>query len=316
MKPTNATARIRKPLICALTAVILAAPVLGHARWGGGLSSRIETVKSNTSTLITNVREKAPIQSIAEKVQNGSPDIFADIKDMNVLDQLKQTMGMIRQMQTEYEYFTGGSGCSAICAGFRSRIKYILNDFLNLASEIPALSSRQDLLENLQRMSVVIDYVPPRPLYLMWQTVGAQMQQLESTVSDIRQMLASLPPLLEPARYGFQAVSSGNLNRAPSGEVCEWAVEESEPKFELIRESLNMSAWVLKKSADLIPDVSIEAEGGASAGAGVANATASATVGVKPTDVLKSLLKLIAWVPEGTSWTIKMNILYAKAICT
>ena len=234
-----------------------------------------------------------------------------------MLEQLKQTMGMFRQMQKEYQYFTGGEGCAATCASFRSRLKNTLNDTLALAVDIPALNSQEDVLENLQRMSVMIDYVPPRALYLMWQTIGAKMAQLESTVGTIRQTLDSMPPLLDPATFGPNTLVGGGVNAVQSAQsrVCEWSAQQNTPNLDLIQGRLELMGWELEKSASLIPDLIVKGEGGASAGAAVANATASASVGVKPTDTLKLALNLLALIPERINWAIKLNVLRAKVIC-
>lgn len=312
-----ATIRIRKTALCAVTVIALTAPALASAGWGSGLGSRITTVKTNASTLITNARENAPVPSLLSRAQGAAPEVFESIKDMHVLEQLQQTMGMVRQMQTEYTYFSGGEGCAATCASFRNSLKMTLNDVLALATEVPALNSQSDLLENLQRMSVMIDYMPPRALYLMWQTIGAKMEELEATVGGIRQTLASLPPLIDPATFGpnIMGASAGNTRATSQGRVCQWIAQDNKPVLDLIQARLEMTAWKLEKSASLIPDLSVKAEGGASAGAAVANGTASAAVGVKPTDGLKLALKLIALVPARINWAIKLNRLRAGVIC-
>lgn len=316
MTLTSTTSRIRKTAICAVTTLALALPGLAAAGWGDNLKSRARTVKSNASTLVTNVRDKAPLRNLANNAQGSVVEVFDSIKGMHVLEQLNQTMGMVKQMQAEYEYFTGGEGCAATCASFRSRLKYTLDDFLSLAVEIPALNSQADLLENLQRMAVLIDYVPPRALYLMWQTMGAKMDELEAAAEGIRQTLASLPPLVDPATFGPNILNSAaNGANAVHDGICEWSDQANKPMLDLIQARLEMTAWQLEKSASLIPSLEVKAEGGASAGAAVANGTASAGVGIKPTDAIKMALNLIAAVPQRINWAIKLNTLRAKVIC-
>lgn len=316
MTLTATTSRIRKTAICAVTTLALALPGLAAAGWGDSLKSRAQTVQSNASPLVTNVRDKAPLRNLASNAQGSAAEVFDSIKGMHVLEQLNQTMGMVRQMQAEYEYFTGGEGCAATCAGFRSRLKYTLNDFLSLAMEVPALNSQADLLENLQRMAVLIDHVPPRALYLMWQTMGAKMDDLEAAAAGIRQTLASLPPLADPATFGPNVLNNAtNGAHAVYNGICEWSNQANNPMLDLIQARLEMTGWQLEKSASLIPSLEVKAEGGASAGAAVANGTASAGVGIKPTDAIKMVLNLIAAVPQRINWAIKLNTLRAKVIC-
>lgn len=312
--------QIRKTAICIATAIAIAAPGLSPAALGDRVTARIQTVKTNTGVLITNVRERQPLANAIDTARESSTEVFDTIKDMHVLEQLKETVELVKQMQADYEYFSGGEACGATCASFRGSLKNIFNNVLELAFEVPALNSQGDLVENLQRVSNLIDYMPPRALYLMWQTMGSRIAQLESTAEDIRQTLASLPPLMDPASFGANTMSpamdTSRTASSNSGDYCGWVNQSDKPVIDLIQARLERTGWEFEKIADLIPDVDVKAEGGASAGAAVANATASAAVGAKPTDSVKIAMKLIAFIPQEINWAIKLNVLRAKVVCS
>lgn len=216
-------------------------------------------------------------------------------------------------MQADYQYFSGGQGCGATCAGFRASLKNIFNDFASLVGEVPALSGNAQLVANIQRTSNLIDYMPPRALYLMWQAMSAKIAELETMAYEIRQTLDSLPPLTEPAPG--VAMDTRSSTGSSNGGVCAWA-EQDKPVLELIQARLELLGWDLEKIEGMIPDIEVKGEAGASAGAAVANGTASAGASVKPTDSLKIALKMLAYVPQRINWTIKMNVLRAKAVCS
>jgi hypothetical protein len=333
------TSRIHRSIVCIATAIAVAAPGLARAELGARVKARVEMIKTNGGTLISNVRgnaqdrfedvrerigdEHQPLLDAIEGARGSGAEIFEEIKRMRVLEQLRQTAAMIRQMQTDYEHFSGGEGCGGTCAGFRSSLKAIVDSFVALALEVPALSNARGLVENLQRMSRLIDYVPPRALYLMWQTMSGQIAELELIAEEIRHALASLPPLTAPSSVSASAVGASADSRSTAsaggsggGGFCDWANQEKKPVIDLVQAHLERLGWGLEKIADLIPDVEVKGEGGASAGAAVANGTASAGVGVKPTDAPKTLLKAIALIPQELNWVIKLNILRAKVVCS
>lgn len=137
---------------------------------------------------------------------------------------------------------------------------------------------------------------------------------------EIRQTLDSLPPLMDPAGFGANTLHSSADARGTSGSnpggICGWVNQADKPVLELVQARLEMLGWELEKAEGLIPDVSVKGEAGASAGAAVANGTASAGASVKPTDGLKIGLKLLAYVPQRINWAIKINTLRAKVVCS
>jgi len=320
MKPTT-NLRIRRSVTCITAALAIALPGLASAEKG-----RIQAIKTSTGTLFSNVRgnvqEKItdkPMLNAIEEGKETAAEVFEQVKQMHVLEQLRETVEMMKQMQADYDSFSGGQRCGGTCAGFRSSLKSIVENFLVLSQEVPALSNASGLIENLRRMSNLIDYVPPRALYLMWQTMSGKIAELEYVTDEIRQTLAALPPLMPASSLAADSRSNSTGTRssqARTGGFCDWADEEKKPYIDLVQARLEKWGWELEKVADLIPDVETKGEAGASAGAAVANGTGAAGVGVKPTDSPKILLKAIALIPQELSWTIKLNVLRAKAVCS
>jgi len=302
------TARIRCTVLSIATAVIIAAPGLASAGFAG-FTDRIQTIKSRTGVHITNIQQNRPLAKAVASAAQPANGIFQKVKELQVVEQFNETMELVQQMQADYQYFSGGQGCSATCASFRASLKNIFNDYVALIGEVPVLSGNTQLIANIQRTSNLIDYMPPRALYLMWQAMSAKIMELEGMTQEIRQTLNGLPPLTEPAPG--MATRGG----AGAGGVCAWA-EQDKPVLDLIQARLELMGWELEKVEGLIPDIEVKGEAGGEAGVAVANATASAGASVKPTDGLKSALKLMAYVPQRINWSIRMNVLRAKAVCS
>jgi len=319
MKKTLTT-QIRRTAVCIATAIAIAGPGLASAAFGDRAQSRIQMIKTNATIHITNVRENRPLAKAVEKATAPAGDLFQKVRDLEVLEQFNQTMALVNHMQADYQQFSGGQGCGATCAGFRSSLKSIFTNFASLVGEVPALSGNHELVANIQRTANLIDYMPPRALYLMWQTMSSKVAELEAMVFDIRQTLDSLPPLYDPASFGanttYAAAGARNTGRSNGSDLCAWVNEQDKPVLDLVQARLELWGWELEKAEGLIPDIEVKGEAGASAGAAVANGTASAGASMKPTDGLKIGLKLLAYVPQRIGWAIKLNTLRAKVACS
>ena len=320
--------KIRSTSICLITAVAIVVPGLASAGLGDRVRSGIQTVRTGSSIVITNVQQHRPLANAVETVGVPAAEIFDTVKQLQVVDQLKQTIALVQHMQADYDYFSGGQGCSATCASFRDRLKNVFGNFALLVSEIPALSSESGLIENIQRVAGLIDHLPPRALYLLWQTLSAKMDQLEAAADEIRQTLVNLPPLESVTGFGargtgMSTMSVGTTVRGPasnfasnvSDRYCDWKDKEEDPWVKVVRARLEMFGWTVEQFENMIPDVEVKAEGGGTAGVAVANASANAGVGVKPTDGVKLFLKIVAYVPQRLSKSIELNILQANALC-
>jgi hypothetical protein len=317
MKATTSH-RIPKGIACIAAAIAVATPGLASAEFGDRARARIQTITTNGGVILSNVREAAqerigddqPLANAIGGARGSAAEVFETVRQMHVLEQLRETAAMMKQMQAGYKRFSGGGGCGGACASFRSSLKNVVHNFVELALEVPALRSARGLTENLQRTANLIDHVPPRVLYLMWHATSDNVAELEQKTNEIRQILASLPPLMPASGFGASAASTLADSR-----FCEWANQDKKPVFELVQGELERLGWLIESIADLIPDVAVKGEAGATAGAAVANALASGGVSVKPTDGPKMLLKGIALIPQHLSWAIKLNILRAKVIC-
>ena len=313
------TAQLRRTAICIASAIAIAVPGLSSAGFGDRAKARIQTVRTNTGVVITNVQRSRPLANKIDELKAPATEILETVEELQVLEQLNDTIDLMKQIQVDYRYFSGGQGCAAICADFRSSLKTIFYNFASLITEIPALDNESGLIENIERVSDLIDYMPPRALYLMWQAMSAKLSDLEAMADEIRQTLDSLPPLMDLSTFGPNTMSTsldtGNTSDMGEGGFCEWVKDENKPAIELIQARLEMFGWRVEKAEGLIPDVEVKAEGGGEAGAAVANVTAAAGVGMKPTDGVKMALKIIAYVPQRLNWAIKLNILRAKVVC-
>lgn len=311
---TTITNRFRRTFISLAAAVAVAVPGIASA----GFGDRVQAVKTRTNLHITNVRENRPVRSAVSEAKEPAAEIFQQVKDMQVMEQFRQSMGLMKEMQADYVHFTGGEGCNANCATFRTRFKNIFNDFSVLVDEVPALSGNDNLKANIRRMSNLVDHMPPRALYLMWQATSSRLTEMESMADEIRQALVNLPPLMRHSTRGAPQTSA-DTRSAGSGSgsgLCAWSDQDDKPYVELIQARLEQLGWTFEKLAGIIPDLMVRGEAGVSAGAAVTNGEASAAVGMKPSDSMKISLKVLAAVPQEINWIIRINLLRARAYCS
>ena len=301
--------KVRRNIIAFAAAAVIATPALASAASFDRAKSGIRTIRTGTGILVTNVRQHRPLADSVNTVKGTTREIFDDVKKMNVAEQLRDTVSLVDKIQAEYQYFSGGEGCQASCASFRQRLKNVLNNFSQLVNEVPALRNDQSLVENMQRATDLIDYLPPRALYLMWQVMSTKLADIEATTGQIRQTLAKLPPL-QPV--GFDAISNATASTEGS---CGWKGKDKDPWVKLVRGSLEFFAWNVNKIEGMIPDVAVKGQAGGTAGAAVVNGEAAAGVSVKPTDSAKDTFKIVTYIPELISKAIEMNILEANAVC-
>ena len=305
---------IRRTLIALATPAAIALPGLATA----GLGDRVQMVKTKANVHITNVRDNRPLLRAVENANPQAASIFQQVQDLQVIEQFQDTLMLLQEIQSDYRYFSGGQGCNATCASFRANLRNIFMDFASLVDAVPALSDNPELAANIQRIANLIDYIPPRALYLMWQALSAKMEELTYMASEIRETLEYLPPLMPAAGLGVTArgtASRGSPGTGAGDRMCEWVAEEKKPVIDLIQARLEMFGWQMEKIADLIPDAEVKATAGATAGAAVANGLASAGASAKPTDAPKIGLKVLGIIPQQLSWTIKINMLRAKVHC-
>ncbi|MFC1773301.1 hypothetical protein ACFL3A_08115 [Pseudomonadota bacterium] len=307
---------VRHTAICVFTALAISLPGTGSAGLYDKAKARTQAVKAKVSNTVSTVRQNQPIASAFQNLGQNLPgtELIDQVHELNPMEQFQNTRILLNQMQADYQYFSGGEGCAAECATFRMDLKTILDDFLRLADEVPALNANSRITESIQRTSGLIDYIPPRALYLMWQAIGSRLDDLHSVPDQIRGILAALPPVedIPDITVGYANIAG---EQVAGSRMCEWADKEQKPFIELYQAKLEKLAWVLKTVEGFIPDVEAEGEVGVEAGIAVGMVTGSAAVSLKPTDQLKIALKALAVVPESVNWMIKMNTLRAKAVC-
>ncbi|MDP3421235.1 MAG: hypothetical protein Q8S10_09940 [Thiobacillus sp.] len=313
MKST--TTQLRRTAVSIATALAVVVPGLASAALVDRAKARVQTAQTNASTFVNKVQENRPL----EKAKDSATEIFQNVQEMQVLEQFKESVQLIKHMQAHYQHFSGGRGCGATCSDFRRSLKNTFDNFASLAGDVPALSRNTQLIYNLQRTSNLVDYIPSRALYVMWQTMSAKTTEFESMSGEIRQILDSLPPLADPASFSpnpaHDAAAAQSTAGSGNGGLCAWVRQEDKPKIELLQARLEWMGWALEKVEGMIPDIETKAETGASAGAAVANGTASLGASIKPTDSLKIGLKALATVPQSINWAIKINMLRAKVAC-
>lgn len=314
---------IRRATICVATALAIVLPGIATAGVFDKAKSRVKTTVTKAGTVVSNVREKRPVANAAkkagrklrnagQKLRNGIEEnlpgghLFDMVKQFSPKAQIEEVVELMQHVNGDYAAFSGGMfGCQAVCANFREDLKDVLGSYLSLVEQVPALNKRQGLVRKIERMSRLVDVVPARALYPMWKSLDGRTDKLKTTAVNIKRMLESLPSLEDVQGFSQDA----------GGAVCDWANEENHHIAEWIQGELEHVAWGFKSLADVIPDLEVKGEAGAEGGVAVANVTASAGVGLKPTDYIKLILKTVALVPESINWAIKLNILRAKAIC-
>lgn len=306
---------LRRVTIVTLTALAIVLPGTASAGPFDRISSKAQSVKARATGAVNKVRKDRPVASALQGLGGNLPDVslIEEIQALNPREQFQNSTQLLRQMQQDYAYFSGGQGCGAECARFRTELKAIFSDYLALTGEVPALSENTRLVESIQRVSDIIDYIPPRALYQLWQAIGSRLDDLQAVPQQIRQILASLP-VTEVVSNTVTDINQAGTWVADSP-MCVWAAKDNKPFIALYQARLERFSWAVKTVADLIPDLSVEGEVGVEAGVAVGMVTGSAAFAMKPSDSLKIALKVMAVVPETINWSIKINMLRADALC-
>lgn len=312
---TYPIASIRRAGIATLTALAIALPGLASAGPFDRISNKSQSVKARTTQAVSKVRQERPVASALQGMGDNLPDLslIEDIQKFDPRQQFNNTTRLLKKMQQDYDYFSGGQGCSAECASFRAELKSVFNDYLALTGEVPALAENTRLVEGIQRVTDLIDFIPPRALYQLWQAIGSRIDDLQSVPQQMRQILAALPVMEAVSATVDTANSAGS--RVADSRMCEWADKEQKPFIALYQARLERAAWAIGTVAELIPEIEVSGEVGVEAGVGVGMVTGSAEFTLKPTDALKIALKVLKVVPETINWSIKMNSLRADALC-
>ncbi len=309
--------QIRRTAIVAATALAVALPGAASAGiFNKAKSSVAKVSKTAKSTAVSIVRKAKTIPNPIENLPGDVPgsELFELVQEMHIMEQLRDTVALMRQVQGDYRNFSGGvTGCEGECKAFRTELKGLFGDLLSLTEDVPVLQKRTNLIANIERTSDLIDYVPPRALYLMWQGTGDQLDELRFAAENIRQALIALPPFVEMSDI-MGAVNGANSAVANSA-ICGWVNKDDKPVIEWLQAELEMQAWGFKTIEGYIPDAAVKLDIGVSAGAAVANGEAAAGAAMKPTDALKIALNISATVFEAINQAIKVNAARAKLVC-
>ena len=306
--------QIRRTVLCAATAFALCLPGIAAA----GPLGKSKNKAAGAVVHATKIVKKAA-KPVAKAVKKGSgqgpvAELLDIVQELNLTEQLRETIALMQQMDSDYGRFSGGSfGCKGECKAFRARLKATFEEFLLLIEDVPVLNDEPGLYENVARFADIIDFVPPRALYLMWQALDDQIDELQAASGKIRDLLANLPPL-EPVT-GIAAYVDSAATYATDSPICKWSGKKNKFYVEWVQAELEAVAWGLQTIDGLIPDLEITAKVGVKTGAAVANGIGAALAAMKPTDVAKIALKVVAAVPESINWAITLNVLRAEVVC-
>lgn len=309
---------IRRATICIATAVAIALPSAASAGIFDKARKRVHKVANTATTAVTIVRDKKPVATAARNWRENKPiatalgnvgqnlpgaDLMDLVKQLRPREHLEQTVALVQEMQRGYRTFSGGAfGCEGPCVDFRNELKEILGEFLALTADVPALSERTFLVSNLQRLTNLVDYVPPRALYLMKQALGNHLDEIWATTDKIREGVETLQPLLTAADETGDA-------------LCAWVGKDQKLFVELWQARFQATAWTFKTISGYIPDLEVEGEIGVEGGVGVAYVTGAAAFSLKPTDVPKWVFKTGAVIPELLSHVVKVSLAQAAWTC-
>lgn len=307
---------IRRTTVCVAAALAISLSSVATAGVLDRVKSRVQSTAAKAGTVVKIVRERQPVATAFRNAGQNLPgsNLFDIVKEFRPKEQLRETIELIRELHIDYAEFSGdAAGCQAKCGVFRESLADVFEEFASIVQQVPGLRKRRGLVQTFDRLPTLIDHVPPRALYLMWQALGGKIDELGSAAENIRQMLESLPPFVSISDIAGHANMKGafDANRP----ICNWVNEDNRPVVEWIQAELETAAWSFKMVEGMIPDVSVKAEVGGEAGVAVANATAAAGASVKPTDTLKIALKALAGVAEGIKLAINVNIHRAKVVC-
>ena len=152
------TQKIRTSGICFITAAAISLSATSHAGWFDNAKNKVNSVKTKVSNKTSKIRS-----NVNQKIANN--DIINTVKKLEVKDQLTNMLDLMKEMQRDYNYFSGGSGCGGECANFRFQLKEAFYEYILLAKEVPSLNADGMLIKNLER---AVDLIQARLEHIAW----------------------------------------------------------------------------------------------------------------------------------------------------
>ena len=145
---------IRRTTLCVAMAVAVSLPGISAAGYFDKAKSRAQTAKARVSTAVTQVRQERPLATTLQNIGPDLPDleIIEIVKELNLKGQLLNTIALMKEIQADYQYFSGGTGCEAECAEFREELKGVFADFSFITSAALSNFSKSNFSFTLERM--------------------------------------------------------------------------------------------------------------------------------------------------------------------
>jgi len=181
-----------------------------------------------------------------------SSNIASALKGLNLRKELGNGILMSQRPSNDAYY-------GAECLKFKTELKGIISDFMAVICVVPALSTDYMLIDNLETALTLVDYIPARSLFLMWKTLGEQLERIRTAINSFGLDLSVIPPLKDytffnEATYTYEASCTGHSNIDTSN-----ANNLTRPLFnksfvELFQARIEMFAFRLGSFTDLMPD--------------------------------------------------------------
>jgi len=273
---------IRKTALIVATAIAISVPGIGAA----GLFNRTQTRKQNGSKTVAEATVSLP-----------DVELIEIMKVLN-LKEILQNIIIMQPIQTDYHYISDGSECVAECVNYRIELRGLMNDLLSLIDHVPILNTDNALIGNLKNAMNLVDYMPPRAMYLLWKTLGGQLEHIRASVIHISQGLAPVPPLddftvFNDTTYTYETMSKQEPNNESSSDIYARSAFEK-PFVDFFQARLEMLVWRLHSLTNSGTDIEVRSQGSVTTAV-----STKADISLSPGDQGRNPLQLIAFIPDN-----------------
>jgi len=197
-------------------------------------------------------------------------EITPILKELNLKKQLQNNNFMRQYRSSGKSHTSGKQGHTSECIKYRTELKGVISDFLSIITIVPGLSSDNSLIENLESALTLVDNIPDQTTFLIWKTLGNQLEYIRTAVNKYEQDMTIIPPLDNFTVFNTSTNSYEMDNsKRPANQINEDvdALSLFDRSFvDLFRVRLDMYACRLNSLVDLTPDAKIDAEDAGYAG--------------------------------------------------
>lgn len=286
---TNATktlASVRKITHTAIVAAILVTPFAAQA----GPIDRIKTRVEQTNAQVRAIRGR--VNAIYNDIQEKRDMLGADGKEQ-LIEAIRTTVEYMQHARADYADFVGADGCNSgsECGAFREQIQNMIKNFTALPTDLPFVESVPPVVSRLQKISNLVDHMPPPVLYVTAKSVGAPLENIATQMETVRTIANAMPHVPTIREIN-------EMGDATAKQVCSRVIDN--PHIALMQVALDNLSSALSDVAGLLPE------------------TLDVTVAAFGTNIKfppKLVLQVFSMIVKSIERKLKLRLAFVKSSC-